>query len=321
MIQSKYRDIPLDLLVPYYQSVRPIDWSKQFDRLGPLDVEIGFGLGEFLIQTARENPQRNFVGIELEWARVKKALRKIELQRKSSTTEHALKNIRFLKIDAVMAFQRLFMPLMIHKIYCLFPCPWPKKKHTRHRLFFHENLKLINNRLVDGGEVQIVTDYYPYFNWVFEQIDGTGFDVKTSVLQPQFKTKFEKKWCEAGQKEFFELKLTKKKHFDVAVEEDAELKVFFLEEFDPEHFHFSDVTGDPSIIFKGFLFDEKQSRGMIHLIVSEKSITQHVWLELVLCSKGWRLAKAAGHPVLPTTGVAEAVDLTFQAMKKTSQGT
>ena len=269
------------------------------------------------MRTAQENAQRNFVGIEQEWERIKKALRRIELLSKPKEGAGILKNVRLLKGDAVVAFERLFKPATVDKIYCLFPCPWPKKCHVKYRLFSHENLKLMNSRLTDRGEIQMVTDYHPYFDWVLDQLGGAGFDVETETIKPQFNTKFEKKWQEAGQKEFFELRLRKKEHVEVPLEEDVEMKVYFSEEFHPDRFQFEDSSGAASMIMKDFLFDKERNRGMLHLVVSEKNITQHVWLSVRLCPKGWRVAKAEGQAVLPTPGVAQALELFYEAVRKT----
>ena len=106
---------------------RPADWSGHFASAQPVDVEIGFGNGDFLVRTAQTQPQRNFVGIEQQWERVYKTLKKVN--------RSEIDNVRVLLVDAWVALERLFLPRSIERIYCLFPCPWPKKEHAKHRLF------------------------------------------------------------------------------------------------------------------------------------------------------------------------------------------
>src|SRR5205085_8676582 len=99
---------------------------------------------------------------------------------------------------------------------------------TKNRLFSHDFLKLINSRLVDKGEMKIVTDHEPLAEWILAEAEGTGFDIRQSLMSPQFDTKFERKWREQGQQKFFGLELIKEKHIPVPVIEDCPLKVYSL---------------------------------------------------------------------------------------------
>ena len=44
---------------------RPLDLQEVFGRQAPCILEIGFGNGKALTQLARENPQRNYLGVEV----------------------------------------------------------------------------------------------------------------------------------------------------------------------------------------------------------------------------------------------------------------
>jgi len=58
----------LDELWPDYgieYLVEPLDFRAIFGRHAPVVLEIGFGNGESLVQQATENPDRNFIGIEV----------------------------------------------------------------------------------------------------------------------------------------------------------------------------------------------------------------------------------------------------------------
>lgn len=319
MSRRKKHEISFLPFIFYLQRERPIDWNKEFGRKAPLDVEIGSGLGEFLVQTSKQHPERNFVGIELEWGRVRKFLRKIELKIAASNDEDVVNNIRVLRVDAVVAFERLFAPRTIHNIYCLFPCPWPKKRHIKHRIFSHEFLRLVNSRLVDRAGIKIVTDFKPYYEWTKEQLHDTGFKKNEKIIRPQFNTKYERKWCEQGQNEFYELHLIKNKHITVPLKKDVALQVYFAKKFKAEKFSLDDITGEVTVVLKDFLFDATQKKGLVYLIVSEKNITQHMRVSITKCSKGWRVEKAEGDMSLPTSGLALALKRVCEAVENTAK--
>ena len=313
------RDIAVEAFVSHYHSERPIDWDRQFGVTRPLDVEIGCGLGDFLLRTAQSYPDRNFVGIEMDWQRVKKTLHKIDKANKISSSQNTVDNVRVLQIEANVAFSRLFAPSTVQGVYCLFPCPWPKKNHVKHRLFSNPFLKLLNSRLVEQGQIKIVTDYYLYFEWIQNESHQAGFQIETRTVDPQFDTKYERKWCEGGQTRFFELNLIKSEHVAVPVEEDVPLQAYFSDHFQPKEFEFPNVVGEFSVILKDFIFDASKEKGLVHLVVAEKSITQHLWIIITRCERGWYVAKAEGHTAIPTRGVAQAIRLVYEQVKRTGQ--
>lgn len=287
----------------------PVCWQEIFGRKSPVEVEIGFGTGEYLVRMAAASPDHDFVGIEENIERIHKTLRKIEAAR--------INNVRLLHIDARLAFERLFIEQSLDRIHCLFPCPWPNKNQVKHRLFSHNFLKLLNNRLRSDGKVELVTDHEPYAQWSQEQSAHTGFQLDAKTVSPRFDTKFERKWCQEGQEEFFALMFVKNNHLELPQVKESLLKVYFFDQFDPSQFSFEDQQGNPSVIFKEFFFDEKRFSGMIHLVVAEDYLQQHLWARVVKTAhKGWCLAVADGSLLIPTSGVAQAMEILYRFVSR-----
>ena len=61
--------LPLEQLTPYLLEVpeppAPLDWRAVFGNEHPVEVEIGFGKGLFLVTAAQACPGVNFLGIEV----------------------------------------------------------------------------------------------------------------------------------------------------------------------------------------------------------------------------------------------------------------
>ncbi len=301
---------PPGIFLPHHDVVRPITWAEQYSEFRPLHLEIGFGLGEFLIQQADHLPKENFIGVEQDWGRIYKCLQKISAIRKLPGKSSFGDNLRLLKADITVALQRLITPRTIDQVTCLFPCPWPKKSHIKYRLFSREFLCLLNSRVKDGAQVKIVTDWQPYFDWMLTELEGTGFAAKSGIVPAQFGTKFERKWRAGGQESFWELQLTKISHVE------SEVKVYFLKDFNPGRFRFENVVGEISVILKDFFFDPAESKGLVRLVVAEKFLTQHVLVVIVKSEGRWFVAKADGHSALPTNGVALGIEKVFDAAQK-----
>ena len=285
---------------------RPTDWATVFANDHPLEVEVGFGNGEYLERISREKPQVNFVGFEQYCERIHRTLRKL--------SRTGLDNVRVLRLDARAGLERYFNPKTIARVHCLYPPPWPKKSDAKHRLFTGDFLKLVNSRLVDGGVLKIVTDHHPYIDWVQENIQDTGFSVEFKNIPANYGTKFEKKWVEAGCREFYELVLTKESHRPVPLKEDIALQTYVLEHFNPDNFHFKNYSQEGvAVAFKEILYDAKKKIALIHVIACDGPLTQNIRIGIFYTAKGWRINLAEGGMLMPTQAVAQAVECVRQA--------
>ena len=296
---------------PYYRSLaplliwqrlpRPVDWSAVFGRTAPLALEIGIGNGEFLARSAADHPHRDHVGIDLRWASVKRALRNLE--------KAGVENARVLIEDARPVVERLFSPRSLERIDLLFPCPWRKEKHAHHRLLQRSFLELANQRLVDGGELRLVTDWAPLLEWTLEQVPGSGLRPEVRAIEPSFDTKYERKWSRLGQGSFHEVRLIKESHRDVPATEDHDVNPPRLSSFDFEGFAPQDVVGPTTITFKEIVRDRERRVAMVRTVVVEEPLTQQFWIT-VAHGEGdvWWVIPSRGCATLPTAGVQRALE-------------
>lgn len=314
------RPASLDPLLDVFDQPRPADWGSIFRNTGPLEVEIGFGLGEVLLRKASDNPGRNYIGIEENWERIYKTLKNLTVYAGRDISGVRPGNVRILAADARQVFRRLFAESTVDHIYCLFPCPWPKKAHAKHRLFSSEFLRLLNSRLKSGAALMLVTDFRPYADWIISQNEqgDAGFDVCQEAVLPRFATKFEKKWRLKGQKEFHQLLFYKRRHMAAPVLEDCPMKAYKLLDFIPDKFVFADhKSKGVSVIFKSKLYDPQQKEMVVLLTVAEGQLTQHVRVSIVYKEKFWRVMRADGQKFFPTPGVVLAVKLAYEAAEAT----
>lgn len=285
---------------------RPADWPTIFNNQNPIEVEIGFGNGEYLAEICGKYPTTNFIGFEQYCERIARTLRK--LSRASSS------NVRVMRLDAKAGIERYFAERSITKIHCLYPPPWPKKSDAKHRLFTTEFMRTMNNRLIDGGVFLLVTDWKPYTEWIQEQLPGTGFELEFNFIQPSYNTKFENKWVDGGQREFYQMVLTKKIHQDVPVKKDTVMQTYSIEKFNADKFHPQEIVQDGiAVTFKDLIYDPKRQVAMIYAIVSDESVMQHVRICVTHSDKGWRVHLAQGTLLMPTAGVALALEQAYKA--------
>ncbi|MDH7501100.1 MAG: tRNA (guanosine(46)-N7)-methyltransferase TrmB [Verrucomicrobiota bacterium] len=134
--------------------VERFDFRSWFPKDQPVEVELGSGDSGFIVERARLNPGRNFVGVERLLGRLRK------LDRKGRRL--GLTNLRGVRIEAAYCLEYL---LPLGKVECLhvyFPDPWPKRRH-RHRRLVNERFPSLARRvLVPGGRIYLRTDDTDY---------------------------------------------------------------------------------------------------------------------------------------------------------------
>lgn len=151
-------------LLPIYE-IPPQDeeLGRAFERERPLVVEIGFGNGAALAWMAANEPDRNFVGIEVHEPGVGRLLRSLQAE--------GLENVRVAARDAVEVLRDQARPGSLEEVRIYFPDPWPKKRHHKRRIVQGPFLELLADRLRPGGRLHLATDWQPYAEWMLEQLE------------------------------------------------------------------------------------------------------------------------------------------------------
>lgn len=141
-------------------------WREVFGNDHPVQIEIGMGKGQFLMQLAREHSDINYVGIERYSSVLLRALQKMEAE--------PLENIRFLCVDA-MTLTEIFDKGEVDKIYLNFSDPWPKDRHAKRRLTSRQFFARYDEILKPKGVVEFKTDNHDLFTFSLEEVEAAGW--------------------------------------------------------------------------------------------------------------------------------------------------
>lgn len=131
-----------------------LDPAEIFGREAPLTVEIGSGQGHVIVNAARENPDRDFLAIEVFQAGLARTMLRAEWA--------DVANLRLVEANAPELLERVLPASSVSELWVYFPDPWPKKKQQKRRLVSPEFLKLAARVLVPGGVLRLATDWEEY---------------------------------------------------------------------------------------------------------------------------------------------------------------
>lgn len=159
-------------------------------------VEIGFGMGEALLEMAQRHPENDYLGIEVHRPGVGQLLLGLE--------EHRLTNVKVSKCDA-MEVLAVLPEDCLAGVYLFFPDPWLKNRYHKRRLVQTPFVQLLSSLIVPGGLFCVATDCNHYAQHILSVLDGSGKFVNVAGagnfnVRPEERplTKFEKRGVQRG---------------------------------------------------------------------------------------------------------------------------
>jgi tRNA (guanine-N7-)-methyltransferase len=158
--------LPLDQLAPYLlpTPTEPVSlsWNEVFGNYNPVEIEVGFGKGLFLVNASQACPAVNFLGIEI--------IRKYQLLTATRLAKRALTNVRLACADARTFLRDFIGPEAVRAIHIYFPDPWWKKRHHKRRVFTASFVRECERVLRVGGRMHVATDVEEYFGEIIESV-------------------------------------------------------------------------------------------------------------------------------------------------------
>jgi tRNA (guanine-N7-)-methyltransferase len=153
---------PADELPP--APPRPIDWRQLFGNDHPVEVEVGFGKGLFLLNAGISRPDRNFFGIEV--------VRKYQLYAAERVAVRGLPNVKTCCADAKVVLRDYVSAGSVEDVHVYFPDPWWKTRHKKRLLFTPDFAESVVKVLAAGGRLHFVSDVADYFAMVVNMLAG-----------------------------------------------------------------------------------------------------------------------------------------------------
>ena len=171
-----------------------VDPPCLFERHAPLEIELGAGKGEFIIERAAAIPEHNFLAVEL----AASVLRVLALH----VARSGLANLKVIRADA-RTLVNLLLPdggVSVYHIY--FPDPWPKERHAKHRLFSPYFVANLARTLTPEGMAYFASDVRDYAQAVCAMLEAGGFRNCSQPVSGAHRSNFGRKYAAEGRAVF-----------------------------------------------------------------------------------------------------------------------
>ena len=152
---------------------------NQFLQEAPVEIEIGSGRGEFILDWADQHRDRHFLAFEV----------KTKLMRRITTRadKRGIENLWVSDDDARYTLPRLLRPASVDVFHILFPDPWWKPKHQIRRIFIPPFIDILAILLRPNGLLRIATDVPGYARQMQELLEAhSEFDGPIPELAERF---------------------------------------------------------------------------------------------------------------------------------------
>ncbi|MBL8795970.1 MAG: tRNA (guanosine(46)-N7)-methyltransferase TrmB [Planctomycetia bacterium] len=163
-------------MTPYLLEVPPdagaVSWSAVFGNDRPVEIEVGFGKGLFLVRSSQTRPEVNFLGVEI--------ARKLQFFVANRVAKRNLHNVRLVCTDARHFLSKQAPAGSVQTVHVYFPDPWWKQRHRKRRVFQPDFAAACEQVLQSGGRLRVATDVEAYF----EIIQATTAKHTTLILEP-----------------------------------------------------------------------------------------------------------------------------------------
>lgn len=141
------------------------DAEAAFGRKAPLVVEIGSGLGEAVTHAAEQNPEKNFLAVEVYLPGLAQTLQRIG--------QKNLTNVRVVQANAPEVLSTMLPAGSVDELWVFFPDPWHKTRHHKRRMVKDSFAELAARALVPGGLWRLATDWSDYAVQMREVLDAS----------------------------------------------------------------------------------------------------------------------------------------------------
>lgn len=176
-------------------------WETVFPKNQPIHMEIGCGKGTFAGTLAKNNPNINYIALDIKEDMLGVARRNIV----KIFDGEDIDNLFLVEKNCEMIDHAFSKEDNIQRMYINFCNPWPKDKHKKRRLTFPRKLMMYRGFLPDNCEIRFKTDddnlfeeSIGYFKECNFEITEITYDLHSSSIDGGPVTEHEKMFSDEG---------------------------------------------------------------------------------------------------------------------------
>lgn len=130
------------------------EWSEIFGNDNPIALEIGCGVGDFVVQMAVLHPELNFIALDFYNKGCIKTCKRVD--------KSGLTNVRVLRAEARSFIEACIPADALRMVVINCPDPWPKLRHRKRRLVNSGFVAWLSRFMASNADLYFATDFVDY---------------------------------------------------------------------------------------------------------------------------------------------------------------
>ena len=168
------------------QQALQVELARIFPSAAEFVCEMGSGHGHFLTAYAQQHKEFTCIGLDIIADRVARAERKRD--------RAGLRHLHFLHAEARLFLECLPRLAKISAVLILFPDPWPKTRHHKHRILQTEFLAVLRQHVSPNARLYFRTDDSSYFEHAESTVrNHPDWELTGETLPFEHETVFQKR--------------------------------------------------------------------------------------------------------------------------------
>ncbi len=175
-------------------------WAEAFPKKQPFHLELGCGKGVATAAMAADNPQINYLAVDISPDVLGDARRAVVRACGEQPGNILLSRFNIEQLSWFLAPED-----RVERVYIRFCNPWPRKRHEKRRLTHPRQLAQLRAVRPVGGEIYFKTDDEPLFRDSLIYFETAGFepvfvteDLHASGFAPNYVSEHERKFAAQG---------------------------------------------------------------------------------------------------------------------------
>lgn len=153
------------------------NWHQSFQNKGPLHLELGCGKGTFISELGQQNPDINYLAVDMIDAVLGLSKRNAE----QAYGFRSVDNLRLTAWDITRIAEILAAEDAVSRIYINFCNPWPKRRYHKKRLTHTRQLLQYQHFMTPDAEIHFKTDCDYLFEASLGYFKAAGLTVTTLI--------------------------------------------------------------------------------------------------------------------------------------------
>ncbi|MDR0932232.1 MAG: methyltransferase domain-containing protein [Victivallales bacterium] len=184
---------PEDAQIRFCTGVWELYDSAELPPKSEIELDLGCGVGSYTALLAQKYPERKILAADVMLGRLRKLVKR--------TVRMKIGNMTILRSEARFLVAVMLPDNSIDRLHLLCPDPWPKDRHSGHRLLTSDFVSQLHRVLKESGVFHFSSDDEPYYAAVRRVLASSGLFVEEPGAIADLsgiKSDFELRWNEEG---------------------------------------------------------------------------------------------------------------------------